>query len=166
MCLEWIRVPIRTWQNDATHTRSGSTTLQNELVYADFVATGSGLGEPNQFGSMRFRILREFCQCGSRSETHGQAYLDQYGTLGNFGRANPVFCFLLFRVYADFTHIASAHVLNKCFFCAIRMISSSVADPGYLSRNPDPICFHPGSEFFYPGSASKNFSILTQKNGF
>jgi hypothetical protein len=32
----------------------------------------------------------------------------------------------------------------------------SVADPGCLSRIPDPNCLH-------PGSASKNLSILTQK---
>ncbi len=36
---------------------------------------------------------------------------------------------------------------------------SSVADPGFLSRNPDPNFFYPGSRIFYiqdPGSASKN----------
>ena len=45
----------------------------------------------------------------------------------------------------------------------------SVADPGCLSRIPDLIFFHLGSpdpNFFLPGSASKNLSILTQKNGF
>ncbi len=54
-------------------------------------------------------------------------------------------------------------------------IKSSVADPGYLSRIPDPFFFHPGSVFFHPGSrfqifpipdsgsASKNLSILTPK---
>jgi hypothetical protein len=34
-----------------------------------------------------------------------------------------------------------------------------VADPGCLSWIPDP-------SFFHPGSASKNLSFLTQKNGF
>jgi hypothetical protein len=34
--------------------------------------------------------------------------------------------------------------------------SGSVADPGCLSRIPDPT-------FFHPGSASKNLSILTKK---
>ncbi len=43
------------------------------------------------------------------------------------------------------------------------LVVRSVADPGCLSRNPDP-----GSELFPiriqdPGSASKNLSILTQK---
>jgi hypothetical protein len=36
---------------------------------------------------------------------------------------------------------------------------ASVADPGCLSRIPDP-------NFFHPGSRSKNLSILTQKDGF
>jgi hypothetical protein len=44
----------------------------------------------------------------------------------------------------------------------------SVADPGCLSRIPDPTFFHPGSRIRTvsipdPGSASKNLSILTQK---
>ncbi len=50
----------------------------------------------------------------------------------------------------------------------------SVADPGCLSRIPDPTFFHPGSRIRTvsipdPGSSSKNLSILTpkkQKNGF
>ncbi len=47
----------------------------------------------------------------------------------------------------------------------------SVADPGSLSRIPDPTFFHPGSRIRIfsirdPGSASKNWSILPQKNGF
>jgi hypothetical protein len=54
----------------------------------------------------------------------------------------------------------------------------SVADPGCLSRIPDPGSNFfpsripdPGSKFFPsqipdPTSASKNFSILTPKNGF
>jgi hypothetical protein len=37
---------------------------------------------------------------------------------------------------------------------------TSVADPGCLSRIPDP------NFFPSPGSATKNVSILTQKNGF
>jgi hypothetical protein len=46
--------------------------------------------------------------------------------------------------------------------------SGSVADPGCLSRIPDPTFFHPGSELSPsripdPGSASKNLSILTPK---
>jgi hypothetical protein len=36
----------------------------------------------------------------------------------------------------------------------------SVADPGCLSRIPYPNIFHPGFEFFHPGTASKNLSIL------
>ncbi len=48
---------------------------------------------------------------------------------------------------------------------------TSIADPGCLSRIPDPTFFHPGSEIFTSlipdsGSSSKNLSILTQKNGF
>ncbi len=49
----------------------------------------------------------------------------------------------------------------------IPILPSSVADPGCLSGSririniPDS-----GSEFFHPGSASKNLSILTPKNGF
>ncbi len=44
----------------------------------------------------------------------------------------------------------------------------SVADPGCLSRIPDPTFFHPGSRIRIvsipdPGSASKNLSILTPK---
>jgi hypothetical protein len=47
----------------------------------------------------------------------------------------------------------------------------SVADPGCLSRILDPTFFHPGSRIRTvsipdPGSASKNLSNLTQKNGF
>jgi hypothetical protein len=47
----------------------------------------------------------------------------------------------------------------------------SVADPGCLSRIPDPTFFHPGSRIQIvsipdPGSASKDLSILTQKSGF
>ncbi len=41
-----------------------------------------------------------------------------------------------------------------------------VADPGCLSRIPDPTFSHPGSRiriFFYPGSTSKNLSILIKK---
>jgi hypothetical protein len=50
----------------------------------------------------------------------------------------------------------------------IRKIESSVADPGCLSRIPDPNFFHPGfrvNRFPDPGpaSASKNFRILTKK---
>ncbi len=48
--------------------------------------------------------------------------------------------------------------------------SCSVPDPGCLSGSrirlfsiPDPNFFHPGSEFFDPGSAQKNLSILTPK---
>ncbi len=42
----------------------------------------------------------------------------------------------------------------------------SVADPGCLSRIPDPTFFHPGSRIRTvsipdPGSSSKNLSILT-----
>ncbi len=44
----------------------------------------------------------------------------------------------------------------------------SVADPGCLSRIPDPTFFHPGSRnravsIPDPGSSSKNLSILTPK---
>ncbi len=44
----------------------------------------------------------------------------------------------------------------------------SVADPGCLSRIPDPTFFHPGSRIRTvsipdPGSSSKNLSILTPK---
>jgi hypothetical protein len=51
----------------------------------------------------------------------------------------------------------------------IRMIlTTSVADPGCLSRIPDPTFFHPGSRIRTvsipdPRSASKNLSILTPK---
>ncbi len=46
----------------------------------------------------------------------------------------------------------------------------SVADPGCLSRIPDPTFFHPGSRIRTvsipdPGSSSKNLSILTPKKG-
>jgi hypothetical protein len=46
---------------------------------------------------------------------------------------------------------------------------TSVTDPGYLSRIrifpfPDPNFSIPDPNFFHPGSASKNLSILTQKN--
>ncbi len=59
--------------------------------------------------------------------------------------------------------------------------AGSVADPGCLSRIPDPTFFHPGSripdlgselspsQIPDPGSSSKNLSILTPKklkNGF
>jgi hypothetical protein len=47
----------------------------------------------------------------------------------------------------------------------IGIVLISVADPGCLSRIPDPT-LHPGFDFFHPGSASKNLSILTQKNYF
>jgi hypothetical protein len=45
---------------------------------------------------------------------------------------------------------------------------ASVADPGCLSRIPDPTFFHPGSRIRTvsipdPGTASKNLSILTPK---
>jgi hypothetical protein len=45
---------------------------------------------------------------------------------------------------------------------------TSVADPGCLSRIPDPTFFHPGSRIRTvsipdPGSSSKNLSILTPK---
>jgi hypothetical protein len=48
---------------------------------------------------------------------------------------------------------------------------TSVVDPGYLSRIPDPNFFHPGSRIRTvsipdPGSASKNLSVLTPKNWF
>ncbi len=50
-------------------------------------------------------------------------------------------------------------------------VTNSVADPGCLSRIPDPTFFHPGSELSpsripVPGSASKNLSILTPKKWF
>ena len=50
----------------------------------------------------------------------------------------------------------------------IRIPYTSVADPGCLSRIPDPTFFHPGSRIRTvsipdPGSSSKNLSILTQK---
>ncbi len=43
------------------------------------------------------------------------------------------------------------------------MLVCSVADPGCLSRIRLFPIQNPGSEFFHPGSASKNLSILTQK---
>ncbi len=48
------------------------------------------------------------------------------------------------------------------------VVSFSVADPGCLSRIPDPTFFHPGSRIRTvfipdPGSSSKNLSILTPK---
>jgi hypothetical protein len=45
---------------------------------------------------------------------------------------------------------------KQCFnqYCGLRMF---IPDSNFL---------HPGFEFFHPGSASKNSSILTQKNGF
>jgi hypothetical protein len=43
------------------------------------------------------------------------------------------------------------------------LFPSSVGDPWCLSQIPDPNFFHPGSEFFHSGSASKNLGILTQK---
>ncbi len=50
------------------------------------------------------------------------------------------------------------------------ILQTSVADPGCLSRIPDPTFFHPGSRIpdpnclhSGPGSSSKNLSILTQK---
>ncbi len=47
-------------------------------------------------------------------------------------------------------------------------MSISVADPGCLSRIPDPTFFHPGSRIRTvsipdPGSSSKNLSIITPK---
>jgi hypothetical protein len=49
-----------------------------------------------------------------------------------------------------------------------RYRTTSVADPGCLSRIPDPTFFHPGSRIRSvsitdPGSSSKNLSILTPK---
>ena len=53
----------------------------------------------------------------------------------------------------------------------IRIHKTIVADPGCLSRIPDPTFFHPGSRIRTvsitdPGSASKNLSILTPKKWF
>jgi hypothetical protein len=50
----------------------------------------------------------------------------------------------------------------------IGYIRVSVADPGFLSRIPDPTFFYPGSRIRTvsipdPGSSSKNLSILTLK---
>jgi hypothetical protein len=42
-------------------------------------------------------------------------------------------------------------------------VSGSVADPGCLSRITDLNFSIPAPNFFYPGSASKNLSILNQK---
>ncbi len=47
------------------------------------------------------------------------------------------------------------------------LLPDSVADPGCLSRIPNPTFFHPGSRIRTvsipdPGSSSKNLSILTQ----
>jgi hypothetical protein len=55
-----------------------------------------------------------------------------------------------------------------CDFSTVLLLSS-VADPGCLSRIPDPTFFHPGSRIRTvsipdPGSSSKNLSILTPKN--
>ncbi len=48
--------------------------------------------------------------------------------------------------------------INKRLNCAV-CGQCSVADPGCLSRIPD-------HNFFHPGSASKNLSILSPKKGF
>jgi hypothetical protein len=59
--------------------------------------------------------------------------------------------------------------VKRIFFGILRSLTkSSVADPGYLSRIPDPTFFHPGSQIpdpncLHPGSESKNLSILTPK---
>ncbi len=50
----------------------------------------------------------------------------------------------------------------------VKFIRISVADPGCLSRIPDPTFFHLGSRIRTvsipdPGSSSKNLSILTPK---
>jgi hypothetical protein len=55
----------------------------------------------------------------------------------------------------------------QAFSSNITDVRNSVADPGSLSRIPDPNFFHPGSRIRTvipdPGSASKNLSILTPK---
>jgi hypothetical protein len=76
-------------------------------------------------------------------------------------------------------HAAPVRVIGLLGQCTYKTASvnnqnkNSVADPGCLSRIPDPNFYHPGSEFFPsririffitdPGSASKDLSILTQK---
>jgi hypothetical protein len=59
-------------------------------------------------------------------------------------------------------------LIPKIFTSFFFIFSGSVADPGCLSRIPDPTFFHPGSRIRTvsipdPGSSSKNLSILTPK---
>jgi hypothetical protein len=63
-----------------------------------------------------------------------------------------------------------AHLANvdTIILLAESKLQSSVADPGCLSRIPDPTFFHPGSRIRTvsipdPGSSSKNLCILTPK---
>jgi hypothetical protein len=94
------------------------------------------------------------------------------GAVFSKGKTRQIFLPLLFSLL---TYILE-EILNSSqgFFYIIslfgsvffvhKMILSSVADPGCLSRFrlfsiPDP-------KFFHPGSTSNNFSILTRKNGF
>jgi hypothetical protein len=61
----------------------------------------------------------------------------------------------------------------KLFFLLKKLFSLAPvhADPGCLSRIPDPTFFHPGSRIRIcsipdPESTAKNLNILTQKNCF
>jgi hypothetical protein len=66
---------------------------------------------------------------------------------------------------------AQRRVTNTAFRkldVSLRIMTSSFADPGCLSRIPDPTFFHPGYRIQTvsipdPGSASKNLCILTPK---
>ncbi len=48
----------------------------------------------------------------------------------------------------------------------IGKIFNSVADPGCLSRSPDPNSFHPGSEFFQSRIRIKEFKYFNSKKWF
>ncbi len=59
--------------------------------------------------------------------------------------------------------LANSSVPVPFFLYRNPIVGSSVADPGCLSRIRILSIPDSGSEFFYPGSASKNLSILTQE---
>jgi hypothetical protein len=52
--------------------------------------------------------------------------------------------------------------LHPCSLCD-GILQFSVADPGCLSRIPDPNFFHPGSEFFPSRTLIKEFKYFTPK---
>jgi hypothetical protein len=57
------------------------------------------------------------------------------------------------------------HRLVHIFFCENDILLSSVADPGCLSRIPDPDFTHPGSQVPDPGSRIPDPKTATKERG-